>query len=410
MRLLIQTSVFLIAVAFACACSDKSNTPGNNGSCDDCDFGIDVDIDFSEDASIDMDTDTPSPSILETLSWISPVGRLDSFVVLHAYRELPIGGLFAVPFVASSVQQEGVETYEFARLLEYENEIDPQKNGSVIRPVIWSTNEVLVYFDHPQRLVSFTAPDFKITGELALQGGVFGIYTYGTRVVIMGEANIWILEKTPLGMRITKELSKEARDYVTPSPAFTMNKQVVDGHILYDVAAIENGKTVVAAWDLSAQDSQSAYLGHSEVAATNNNRVSVSKENKRIFVSSAGQKLAVFAMESPPRLIGEWDLSPFIQHPDAQLFHTVSGNWILVQLPVPGGREQPSLVLDASQDEPTCLGQLSNGDFNQNGQLETALYGVGDEIFVYAPGRELADPQVPLQAMTRNEFTLMPCP
>ena len=271
----------------------------------------------------------------------------------------------------------------------------------------WKEEQLMV--TTPDSVVLFDG-DLKMTSELELSVGQLSLHGLGNQAVVFGTEQMSFVESTLLGLSVTKELSLDGADYITDYvKPYAVGRQLVHEGILYDIAAVDNRKTLVAAWDLNASDSESAYLGASETADVHNTNWSASPENQRIFVSSDSVEIAVFTMSSPPKLEMMWDVEHLMLDPTGSFSHTISGDWLILTFRVPGRDDRAYYVLDASASELTCLGKIADGEFNLNGQDPVGFTGIGDEIFVSYGESDIIDNVVNLRSMRRSDFQLVDC-
>lgn len=385
---------FLVLSLILGGCSSDAIPPST------VDLGFDacvscVDAGEDEDTQTDAETDLPNPDDGTRYAGFVPLFRFDPYLVGHGFRI--VDGIYSrVQLVVSG----GPSGFELEKVLTSDSENSwssiPWREGFILT----GTGRGVAEFDS----------QLEVTSSLEVNIGTKSLHRFGNQAVVFGTEQMSFLESTLLGLSVTKELSLDGADYITDYvKPYAAGRQVVHEGILYDIAAVENRKTLVAAWDLNASDSESAYLGASETADVHNTYWSASLENQRIFVSYDSSEIAVFTMSSPPALEQMWDVEHLMLDPTGSFSHTISGDWLILTFRVPGRDDRAYYVLDASANELTCLGKIADGEFNLNGQDQVGFTGVGDEIFVSYGESDIIDNVVNLRSMRRSDFQLVGC-
>lgn len=385
---------FLVLSLILGGCSSDAIPPST------VDLGFDacvscVDAGEDEDTQTDAETDLPNPDDGTRYAGFVPLFRFDPYLVGHGFHI--VDGIYSrVQLVVSG----GPSGFELEKVLTSDSENSwssiPWREGFILT----GTGRGVAEFDS----------QLEVTSSLEVNIGTKSLHRFGNQAVVFGTEQMSFLESTLLGLSVTKELSLDGADYITDYvKPYAFGRQVVHEGILYDIAAVENRKTLVAAWDLNASDSESAYLGASETADVHNTYWSASLENQRIFVSYDSTEIAVFTMSSPPALEQMWDVEHLMLDPTGSFSHTISGDWLILTFRVPGRDDRAYYVLDASASVLTCLGKIADGEFNLNGQDQVGFTGVGDEIFVSYGESDIIDNVVNLRSMRRSDFQLVDC-
>lgn len=390
---------FLVLSLILGGCSSDAIPPST------VDLGFDacvscVDAGEDLDTQTDAETDLPNPDDGTRYTRFVPLFRFDPYLVGYGFRHVN-GVNLRVQLVVSG----GPFGFELEKVLSSDSENLP--SFEMWSSIPWREGFFLAGTD---RGVAEIDSQLEVTSSIEFDIGSKVLHRFGNQAVVLWDRQMSFVESTFLGLSVTKELSLDGADYNTDHvKPYAVGRQLVHEGILYDIAAVDNRKTLVAAWDLNASDSESAYLGASETADVHNTNWSASLENQRIFVSSDSTEIAVFTMSSPPELEQMWDVEHLMLDPTGSFSHTISGDWLILTFRVPGRDDRAYYVLDASANELTCLGKIADGEFNLNGQDQVEFTGVGDEIFVSYGESDIIDNVVNLRSMRRSDFQLDDC-
>ncbi|QED28480.1 hypothetical protein FRD01_14815 [Microvenator marinus] len=390
---------FLVLSLILGGCSSDAIPPST------VDLGFDACVscvDAGDNAETGSDAETDLPNDDEDIRYAGfvPLFRFDPYLVGHGFR--------IVDGVNSRVQlvvAGGTSGFTLEKVLS--SELENSTSLEHLTSIPWREGFILT--GTSAGVAEFDG-ELKLTSNLEVYPGTKSLHRFRNQAVVFGGERIGFVESTLLGLSVSKELSLDSADYLNDyAKSFAFGRQVVHEGILYDIAAVENRKTLVGAWDLNASDSESAYLGASETADVHNTRWSASPENQRIFVSSDSTEIAVFTMSSPPTLEQMWDVEHLMLDPTGSFSHTISGDWLILTFRVPGRDDRAYYVLDASATELTCLGKIADGEFNLNGQDQVEFTGIGDEVFVSYGESDIIDNVVNLRSMRRSDFQLVDC-
>lgn len=399
----------LMLATSGCSSDPVEETP----SCEDCmdlggadladqhTFDEGSDADLGIDVGVDM---TPE----EVLSFFIPRLRLnESQIFGTSFTELSEnGGESRVAVIANEIGGR----FEYETRLYYTDEEPLVQNASPHSPILWEDRITVLYVTRGRSVITEFSLDFELQpGLLVLPETVFGIYRYGNQIVAFGEENISFLERTLLGLEVTKQIPRDAK----PLPDFgTTNPHPILGTVIYDVVRTTDGGKVLVAWNLEAEGADDAFLGVTEEVQGADVQFSASVEHELIVSSGPNsESFELFSLQVPPVFLGTFDSAPYLSRDNLIVSHTIYKDWLILKTKIRGGDDVDYFVLDVSTEDLDCIGQIQDGEFNRFGEANVQFYGLENEIMVRENLSEnnILD-GIPIVSMQPEDFVLGPCP
>lgn len=399
----------LMLATSGCSSDPVEETP----SCEDCmdlggadladqhTFDEGSDADLGIDVGVDM---TPE----EVLSFFIPRLRLnESQIFGTSFTELSEnGGESRVAVIANEIGGR----FEYETRLYYTDEEPLVQNASPHSPILWEDRITVLYVTRGRSVITEFSLDFELQpGQVELPETVFGIYKYGNQIIAYGEENISFLERTLLGLEVTKQIPRTDK----PLPDFgTPNQQVVVGSVIFDVVRTMNDGKVLVAWNLDAEGADDALLGVTQEVAGTDAHFSVSVEHELVVSSgSSSESFELFSLQVPPAFRGTFDSAPYLSRDNLDVNHTIFKDWLIIKTKIRGGDDVDIFVLDLKTENLECLGKIQDGEFNRFGEANVQFYGLENEIMVRENLSEnnILD-GIPIVSMQPEDFVLGPCP
>ena len=404
-------SLVLILLTTTLGCASEPTQDSH--SCGDCadsgpaDLGEEDASDMGSDAELDADLGLDMlPQ--EPLFFYWPRLRLnDSQIYGTTSTSLSENGRLSRIAV---IAKENDGSFEYETRLYYTDEEPIVQNASPHPPILWEDRLTVLYVTVGRSVITEFSLDFELQpGQVELPETVFGIYKYGNQVVAYGEENISFLEKTLLGLEVTKQIPRDAK----PLPDFgTPNQHAILGNVIYDVVRTMDGGKVLVAWNLEAEGADDALLGVTEEVQGADVQFSVSVENELIVSSGPNsESFELFSLQVPPVFLGTFDSMPYLSRDNLTVNHTIYKDWLILKTKIRGGDDVDYFVLDVSTENLDCIGQIQDGEFNRFGAANVVFIGLQNEIMVREEifQHNILD-GIPIVSMQPEDFVLGPCP